>query len=153
MFSIKGNISIEMAKFNKKIRHRSRILAMQAIYQWNLSQDDLNVIEAQFHIENDNIKVDWLFFTELLRGVPSNLSVIDRAIREYISRDFDDLNHVELSILRLGIYELAYRIDIPYQAVINEYIELAKKYGAEEGYKFVNAVLDKQVKVFRRTEV
>lgn len=142
-----------MTDFSQKARHRSRILAMQAMYQWHLSQDELNVIEAQFRVENDGLKVDWPFFTELFRGVPGHLTAIDTAIRESIARDFEDLNPVELAILRLGIYELAHRIDVPYQAVINEYIELTKKYGAEEGHKFVNAVLDKQAKVFREAEI
>ena len=142
-----------MTDFNQKARHRSRILAMQAMYQWHLSHDELNIIEAQFRVENDGLKVDWPFFTALFHGVPTNLNDIDAVIRASISRDFEDLNPVELAILRLGIYELAHRIDVPYQVVINEYIELAKKYGAEEGHKFVNAVLDKQAKVFREAEV
>ena len=142
-----------MAEFNQKARHRSRILAMQAMYQWHLSQGALNVIEAQFRTENDGLKVDWPFFTALFHGVPTNLNEIDTAINGSISRDFEDLNPVELAILRLGIYELVYRIDVPYQVVINEYIELAKKYGAQEGYKFVNAVLDKVGRKARQAEV
>jgi len=142
-----------MTEFNQKGRHRSRILAMQAMYQWYLSHDELNVIEAQFRVENDGLKVDWPFFTALFHGVPEHLNRIDAAIRDSISRDFADVNPVELAILRLGIYELAHRVDVPYQALINEYIELAKQYGAEAGHQFVNAVLDKQAKVLRETEV
>ncbi|MDF2691215.1 MAG: nusB [Gammaproteobacteria bacterium] len=137
-----------------KARHKARSFAMQAIYQWQLTGDTLNQIEAQYLVANNHHKVDWEFFKALLHGVPEHLSQIDDYIEQVSSeRSLKEINPVELSILRLAIFELIHRIDVPYRVVINEYIDLAHTFGAEEGHKFINGILDKVAKQTRKAEL
>ena len=142
-----------MSEFSVKGRNRSRVLAMQALYQWQMAQVDLHDIEAEFRVENDGLKVDWEFFATLFRELPKQLSTIDDEIKQRIDRKFDELNPVELAILRLGTFELMRCIEVPYLVVINEYVVMAKKYGATDGYGFVNAVLDKVARDHRQAEL
>ncbi len=89
---------------------------------------------------------------ELLSELPAQADVVDAGIAEYIDRPIEQLDPVERAILRIAIYELLERIDIPYRVVINEAVQLAKKFGAEQGHAFVNAVLDKAASKLRSTE-
>jgi N utilization substance protein B len=137
-----------------KARHKARSFAMQAIYQWQLTSDGLNQIEAQYLVANSHHKVDWEFFKALFHGVPENLTEIDAYIEQASSeRSLKEINPVELSILRLAIFELMHRLDVPYKVVINEYIDLAHSFGAEEGHKFINGILDKVAKLTRKAEM
>ncbi len=134
-------------------RHRARILAMQAIYQWQFTQEPPTEIEIQFHEDNDMAKVDTAYFTEILHNVPKNLTELDNYIDQAIDRPFHELNPVELAILRIALYELIYRQDVPYKVIINEALQVTKKFGAQEGFKFVNGVLDRLAKILRTLEV
>lgn len=87
-------------------------------------------------------KVDLDYFHDLLLGISNQQANIDAEIRTTIDRDFSELGPVELSILQLGVYELIHRIDVPYKVVINEAVELAKIFGAADGHKYVNSILD-----------
>ncbi|MDF2940700.1 MAG: nusB [Gammaproteobacteria bacterium] len=137
-----------------KARHKARSFAMQAIYQWQLTGDALNHIEAQYLVANSHHKVDWDFFKALLHGVPEHLTEIDSHIEQASNdRSLKEINPVELSILRLAIFELMHRIDVPYKVVINEYVDLAHTFGAEEGHKFINGNLDKIAKLTRKVEM
>ncbi len=113
----------------------------------------LNEIEAQFRVDNDFSTVDGAYFHEILHGVPRQKSEIDGAFEPLLDRPIAEIDPVELSILRLSTYELKNRIDIPYRVVINEGIELAKVFGATDGHKFVNGVLDKLAPRLRADEV
>ncbi|MDO8955043.1 MAG: transcription antitermination factor NusB [Gammaproteobacteria bacterium] len=136
-----------------KARHKARSFAMQAIYQWSHTGDTLSQIEAQYLVANAHHKVDWEFFKGLLHGVPANLTEIDEHISTASSdRSVKEINPVELAILRLAIFEFMHRIDVPYKVVINEYVDLGHTFGAEEGHKYVNGVLDKVAKQTRQTE-
>ncbi len=110
-------------------------------------------IETQFLEDNDMTKVDTVYFHELLMGIAADESVLSDQITEYIDRKITELDPVELSILQMGTYELMSRLDIPYKVVINEAIELAKVFGATDGYKYVNSVLDKLARRHRQAEV
>lgn len=134
-------------------RRVARGLAMQALYQWHMAGQSLNEIEAQFRADNDFSAVDGAYFHELLHGVPSHKSELDGHIEPLLDRPLADLDPVELAILRLSAYELLRRVDVPYRVVINEGIELAKVYGATDGHKFVNGVLDKLAPSLRAAEV
>ncbi|AOT07326.1 MULTISPECIES: transcription antitermination factor NusB [Pseudoalteromonas] len=131
-------------------RRKARVLALQAVYSWQLSGNPIADIEQQMLIENDVSKVDVEYFKDLARGVAVNHKQLDEAIQPHLSRPFDDLDMVELATLRVSAYELKFREDVPYKVAINEGIELAKMFGAEDSHKFVNGVLDKAVKKIRK---
>ena len=134
-------------------RRQARSLAMQALYSWHMAGQQLNEIEAQFRVDNDFSTVDGAYFHEILHGVPRQKTEIDGAFEPLLDRPLDEIDPVELAILRLSTYELRNRIDIPYRVVINEGIELAKVFGATDGHKFVNGVLDKLAPKLRADEV
>ena len=92
-------------------------------------------------------------FKELLHGIPKHVHELDSSIEPLLDRPFHELDSVECAVMRLGVYELKYRIDVPYKVVINEAIELAKTFGAEESHKYVNSILDQLAKNFRELEV
>ncbi len=144
----------DAGKPSKSVKRReARQLATQALYQWHMASHPLNEIEAQFRVDNDFSDVDGPYFSELLRGVPTCKDEIDAALTPCLDLTLEELDPVELAILRLSTYELLKRIDVPYRVVINEGIELAKVYGSTDGHKFVNGVLDKLAPRLREVEV
>jgi N utilization substance protein B len=134
-------------------RRKARVLALQAVYSWQLSGNPIADIEQQMLIENDVSKIDVEYFKDIARGVVVNQKQLDEAVTPHLSRPFDDLDMVERAILRLSAYELKFRQDVPYKVAINEGIELVKMFGAEDSHKFVNGVLDKAVKQLRAKEL
>jgi N utilization substance protein B len=115
---------------------------MQALYQQKISGGSVAKIERQFKQDHDMKKVDVKYFHELFTGISAHQPAIDEEIETVIDRKFSELDPVELSILRIGVYELIHRIDVPYKVVINEGVELAKVFGSEDGHKYINSVLD-----------
>ncbi len=130
-------------------RRKARELAVQAVYSWQISQNSVNDIEVNFISDNSKRRFDIEYFQQLLRGVTSNVSELDLAISPHVDRPLDDIDHVEKAILRVAIYELSDCQDVPYRVVINEAIELAKLFAADDSHKFINGVLDKAVKLIR----
>jgi len=130
-------------------RRKARELAVQAIYSWQISQNSVTDIEVNFLTDNAKRRFDTEYFQHLLRGVTSNINEIDLAITPNVDRPLDDIDHVEKAILRVAIFELSDCKDVPYRVVINEAIELAKAFAADDSHKFVNGVLDKAVKLIR----
>lgn len=102
--------------------------------------------------EQDVKDVDVLYFRELLAGVATNTAYLDGLMKPYLSRLLEELGQVEKAVLRIALYELSKRSDVPYKVAINEAIELAKSFGAEDSHKFVNGVLDKAAPVIRLTK-
>ena len=133
-------------------RRRARVLALQALYQRELSRGPVSDIEAEFIVDNDMSKVDSLYFRDLLRGVDRYQQELDRHFEPFLDRPLVEVDPIERCILRLGTYELAHRIDVPYRVVINESIELAKRFGGTEGHKYVNSVIDKLARRLRSAE-
>lgn len=126
---------------------------MQALYQWMMTGADLYEIEAQFRAEHDSSKLDIEYFKELLYQIPKNLADVDCLYQDFLDRTIDELSPVELSILRIACYELLHRLDVPYRVIINESVALTKEFGAEDGHKYVNGVLDKVAKRVRQAEI
>lgn len=110
-------------------------------------------IEAEFRVDYDFSHVDLEYFQATLRGVVNTYGVLDAFLEPLLDRKLDDLDPVELAILRLGLYELKERIDVPFKVVINEAVSLAKKFGATDSHKYVNGVLDKAARSFRGSEL
>ena len=142
-------------KPNPKIamRRQARSLAVQGLYSWHMAGQALNEIEALLRSENDFSTVDEAYFHEILHGVPRLKTELDEAFTPYLDRTLEEVDPVELAILRLSAYELRNRVDVPYRVVINEGIELAKVFGATDGHKFVNGVLDKLAPQLRGAEI
>ncbi|WP_281648779.1 transcription antitermination factor NusB [Parendozoicomonas sp. Alg238-R29] len=140
-------------KGRTQTRRKARELALQALYQWQMAGASIVDIEAQFRARNDMTRVDGGFFHELLSGVAHQLSDLDNTIKPLLDRSFDQLDPVERATLRLGCYEMMKRTDVPYRVVINEGIELAKKYGAQDSHKYINGILDKLALELRPVEV
>lgn len=137
-----------------KISHRkkARNLMVQALYQWQLADGLAIDIEAQFRADNA-AKIDWDFFHQALTYIINNSKEIDQIFAEKLDRELDQLDPIELALLRLGSFEFTQRIDVPYKVVINEYVDLAKKYGATDSHKYINGVLDKLAKQYRALEI
>lgn len=134
-------------------RRVARTLLMQAVYQWQIARQNLNDIEAQFQVDNDFSGVDGEYFSEGLRAIAHQVTELDELFAEYLDRNVSDLDPVELAILRLAAWEFSQRIDVPYRVVLNEGIELAKTFGATDGHKYVNGVLDKLANRLRSAEI
>lgn len=133
-------------------RKRARDLLVQALYQWQLSDSPAEQIEAEFRADNGR-KVEWDFFHQALTSIIENKAAIDAMFVPHLDRALAELDPVEVGILRLGVFEFSRRIDVPYKVVINEYVELAKKYGSTDSHKFINGVLDKAAQQLRALEV
>ena len=138
--------------FSAHERARARRYAMQALYQWDLSGTDLPLIRRQFLENEDFSKADQKYFIELLSELPKKVDVIDSTVADYVDRPIEQLDPVERAVLRLATYELLYRPDIPYKVSINEAVQLTRKFGAEQGHAYVNAVLDKAAHTLRAAE-
>ncbi|MGD8559361.1 MAG: transcription antitermination factor NusB [Gammaproteobacteria bacterium] len=136
-----------------KARSLARKRAVQALYMWEMTGVNLSDIDQKFVLEHDLSKVDYKYFQELLHKIPAHVDEIDDHIHTYLDRPFSEIDPVERAIMRVGVYELQFRLDVPYRVVINEAVELAKVFGAEDGYKYVNSILDNTAKKLRATEI
>lgn len=134
-------------------RKKARRFALQALYQWQIAKGNIADIEAQFRADNNMKKVDVDYFHELLHKIPAQVDSLDQAFEPYLDRKLDELGVVEISALRIGSYELCHRLDVPYRVVINEAVDLAKTFGAEQSYRYVNGILDRLAKQVRKAEI
>jgi len=127
-------------------RRRARQFAVQAVYQWQITGASFAQIVEQFSVDQDLSKTDVPYFKELLSGVINRVETLDEKLSPYLSRKIGDVDMVDIAILRLAMFELSYRTDVPHKVVLNEAIELAKDFATDESYKFVNGVLDKALR-------
>ena len=132
-----------------EFRRRARRRALQALYQWQLTDQDVGEIIAQFREEQDFSNVDTELFATLIRKVSKGQEEIDAKIEPFLDRPLIQLDVIEHVILSMAAYELINSIEIPHQVVIDEAINLAKQFGAEQGHSFINGVLDKAAKQWR----
>ncbi len=123
-------------------RSRARRAALQAIYQWQMTAEALETIAAQFRDDKSWKRLDEELFSALLYGVPANVTALDEHLQPILDRPVAQLDAVERACLRMGAYELTHRKDIPWRVVINECVELAREFGAEQSHKYVNGILD-----------
>jgi N utilization substance protein B len=134
-------------------RRNARRYALQAMYQWQVASTPINEIETEFLRYHIDKKIDLAYFKELIHGITENKSALDKEMLPFLGRPLHEIDPIELGVLRLAIYELLHRPDVPYRVVINEALELTKKFGSIDGYKFVNGMLDKIAKKIRATEI
>lgn len=141
-------------KVTAATRSRARHYAMQSLYQWQMTGNALHLIEAEYHADNDMSKVDTEYFHQLFHGAVEHREALDEAFKPYVKNiSLDKLDPITLALLRIASYEFKERVDVPYRVVINESVNLAKKFGAADSHKFINGVLDKVALDLRPIEV
>jgi N utilization substance protein B len=126
---------------------------VQALYQWELTGQLGSGIEDSFVNDWDLDGVDQEYFKQLIQGILKYTTELDRVLEKSLDRDLSSVDPIERTVLRIGVYELQFRPEIPVRVVLNEAIELARVFGAEEGYRFVNGVLDRCQKLCRGSEL
>jgi N utilization substance protein B len=134
-------------------RTRARELMVQALYQKQIAGHSTSELIAQFHEQVAYERVDQPFFDEQFPAISNSQDELEKKIDELIDRPLEQLDPVEFAILLIGVYELESRIDIPYRVVINECVNLAKRFGSIEGHKYINACLDLAARSFRELEI
>ena len=134
-------------------RTRARELMVQALYQKQIAGHSTAELVAQFREDNAYARIDQAFFDEIFPAISDGQADLERKIDKLIDRPLDQLDPIELSILLIGIHELEARIDIPYKVVINEGVNLAKRFGAADSHKYINACLDVAAQTLRAIEV
>tara|TARA_B100000959_G_C14692119_1_gene505186 strand:+ start:158 stop:610 length:453 start_codon:yes stop_codon:yes gene_type:complete len=140
-------------KINVWARRKARRALVQALYQWQLSANSVSSVLADFDNGEALKKADTEFFEDVLRKTVSEVEYLDTVFTPLLDRTLDQLDQVERAILRLAASEFKYRVDVPYRVVIDEYVELAKMFGAQDSYKYVNGVLDGLATRLRSIEV
>lgn len=136
-----------------KARGKARRLAMQAIYQWEMTGNDADEIARQCQDDNDMQNLDVDYFLELLQGVVASIADIDPLLERHMDRTAESVDPVERAIIRIAGYEFLRRLDVPYRVVINEAVMLAKKFCAANSHVFINGVLDKVAHDARSAEI
>ena len=134
-------------------RRKARQFAVQALYSWQLNHQPAQEIELAFFEEPEFKTCDATYFQTLLRGAIDQCDELDATLKPHLHLPIAEVDPIELSVLRMATYELKFRLDVPYRVVINEALEQAKTFGATDGHKFVNGVLDKLARSLRSAEV
>jgi N utilization substance protein B len=132
-----------------RARHLARELLVKALYQWQLAGHSIAELSAQFAAHEDFARCDRDFFGQLLAVILDDTAALDAIIARHAARGLEQLDAVGRAILLLGLAELKFRDDVPSKVVINEAVELAKRFGATDSYKFVNAMLDRTARELR----
>lgn len=134
-------------------RRAARELALQALYQLHMNGDTATNVEAQFLTDQDFKHADKRLFSKILRGVSQQTADLDTLVAAHLDRELNELDPIERNILRMGAFELTDSVAVPYRVVINECVELGKVFGATDGHKYVNGILDKLAAHHRQIEV
>jgi len=134
-------------------KSNARQVALQALYQWQVTDHDLLTLSRQFEADPETPKYHKAYFEVLVGGVIDNLQELDAAITEFTTRDFEKIDPIEKAVLRLGTFELLFKPEVPYRVIINESINLAKSFGSEKSHAYVNSILDKLAQKNRAAEI
>ncbi|MFK7159721.1 transcription antitermination factor NusB [Marinospirillum sp. MEB164] len=147
-------------------RSAARQLTLQALYQWQISGNPMHQVEAAIRasVPDDGLepheeitlvlqRADLAYFHELAQQIPQKVQELDNSYSHFLDRRLEELDPVELALLRLAAYELIFRLDVPYRVIINESVELAKRFGATASHKYINGIVDKLAQHQRRAEI
>ena len=134
-------------------RSKARRFTLQALYQIQLTGDSATTVEEQFLSDHEMKRVDTDYFHDLLLGISIAEEELLEAIVPQLDRPLKEIDPVERAVMLIGSFELRSRIEIPYKVVINESVELAKQFGAEDSYKYINSILDKLAQQYRQIEL
>ena len=135
-----------------RARAKARRLALQGLYQWQLSGATPADVIAELNASQNIKDVDGEYFEALVRGVIAEADGLQALFQPNLDRPAEQVDPIERGILLIGTFELKERIDVPYKVVLNEAMELAKGFGAEDSHKYINAVLDKTSVGLRQAE-
>jgi N utilization substance protein B len=133
-------------------RSVARKLALQALYRWQLNEGPWQDLILEFGDAEDMPKADREYFRELVEGVWHGRETLDTQLSVWMDRKPELLDPIEHAVLLIGLFELTSKPEVPYRVAINEAVSLAKRFGATDGHKFVNAVLDRAAKEVRPNE-
>jgi transcription antitermination protein NusB len=133
-------------------RSVARKLALQALYRWQLNTCPWQDLVQEFGTAEDMARADQEYFRFLVEGVARDSATLDERLAAFSDREPRLLDPIERAILLIGLYELTSRQEVPYRVAINEAVALAKRFGATDGHKFVNAVLDRAARELRPAE-
>lgn len=152
----------------RSLRSEARAYALQAIYSWLMSGNSMDKIKQEWLasinpqvsdpysekpqyllVEMEEKQIDKAYFDKLLTGVAKHHENLNDILLPSLSRPLEELTPIEHAILWIGAFELTELPDVPYRVVINESVELAKLFGAQDSHKFINGVLDKLAKIHR----
>jgi N utilization substance protein B len=137
---------------SSRARSLARRLALQALYQWQLTGQSFAELRNQYATDEGYPDVDPEYFVTLLQGAIEHQATLDERIAPWIDRPVAQLDPIEHAVLLIGVLELERSPEVPYRVVLNEGVELAKKFGATDGHKFINAVLDRAARELRAAE-
>jgi len=141
-------------KISMRARVKARRNAVQALYQYHMTGKDIDEILQEFESNERQLKnVDKEFFKTLVKGIVTLKSELDEHLKVHLDRPLNELDPIELAVLHLGCYELEHQPDVPWKVVVNEAVELAKLFGAEQSHKYINGVLDKMAQNVRTIEI
>lgn len=141
-------------KYSKRARVKARRNTVQALYEWFMTGKDVADVIAEFENDEQKLaKTDVQYFKSLLRGTIKHSKELDKHIENLLDRPTNELDAIERAILHIGCYELEHHLELPWRVVVNESVELAKMFGAEESHKYINGVLDKVARQLRSTEI
>ena len=141
-------------EYSRHARTRARRSVVQAYYQWQITRQPFRDILNEFETDRRELKkADREYFKTVFQGMVREAGVLDGYIGPLLDRAVGDLDPVERAVLHLGCYELLYCPDIPWRAIINEAVELAKMFGAEQSHKYINSILDKLAQQIRSVDI
>ncbi|HSR62174.1 MAG TPA: transcription antitermination factor NusB [Gammaproteobacteria bacterium] len=144
----------QLDSFSKHARIRARRSAVQALYQWQMTQMPMADVILEFENERSELKkADKDYFRDLLHGTTGQSEKLDEYLAPLLDRHVKDLDPVERAILHIGVYELLFHPELPWRVVVNESVELAKMFGADQSHRYVNGVLDKAARNIRADEI
>jgi N utilization substance protein B len=135
-----------------RARSLARRLALQALYQIQINPRPLADIQREFAADPEAERVDLDYFRALLGAIAPNCEALDSRLARLGEIPPRDLDPIEHAVLWLGVHELESRPELPYRVALAEAVQLAKQFGATDGYKFVNAVLDRAARELRPHE-
>jgi len=133
-------------------RSRARRRAVQALYAWQVGGNRMATVIEEFRHEQDMEIADLDYFEDLLRGVDLHVNELDAGFKPFLDREVAEVDPIERAVLRLAAYEFRYRPDVPYRVILNEAVEVAKRFGADHGHTYINGVLDRLAADWRSTE-
>ncbi|AIT10042.1 nitrogen utilization protein B [Candidatus Francisella endociliophora] len=140
-------------KTTARARNNARLYAVQALYQKKVADNTIAELKVQYYADNaERHQTDWELFYRLMDAVDTNYDAIDEYIAVNSKDGIDSINYVDYAVLQVAIAELIECLENPYQVIIKEYVEIGYSMGTEEGYKFVNAVLQNLAKSIRGEE-
>ncbi len=140
-------------KSSRKLRHQARSYCVQLLYQCMLNNESADEVLADFWQTHAADELEGEYLDRAFSGIMAEAGLIDQAMSGALDRSVASLDPVERAILRLAVFEFQHCLEVPYKVVINEAVELAKEFGAQDGHKYINAILDKLALTYRQVEI